>query len=229
VVPQEPSRTASPARSTLPPTLPPASVIGFDLDLTLVDTRPATALALRRVNAELGLAIDAEAAAGRIGPPLRELLSPWVPARLLRPAGELFLTAFLELGEGAVGPMPGAADLLDSVRAAGGRCAVITSRQDATATACLRWSGLRADSLDCRLSGLRKASAMRARAVGAYVGDHPLDMAGALDAAVPAYGVTTGAHTAAELAAAGAAFVVPSLNALRPLLDLPRPTEGHAR
>ncbi|WP_327174365.1 HAD hydrolase-like protein [Streptomyces sp. NBC_01335] len=221
---QAPGGGASPARLRLPQ----AAVIGFDLDLTLVDTRPATALALRRVNEGLGLAIDADAVAARIGPPLRELLSPWVPARLLRPAAELFLAAFLELGEGSAAPMPGAAALMDAVRSAGGRCSVITSRRDSTATACLRWSGLRADSLDCRLSGPGKADAMRARAVAAYVGDHPLDVAGALAAGVPAVGVTTGAHSAAELLAAGADFVAPSLHALRPLLTpLPSgPAEG---
>jgi hypothetical protein len=44
--------------------------------------------------------------------------------------------------------------------------------------------------------------------------NHPLGMEGTLSAAVPGVGVTTGAHTAAQLREAGASWTVDSLTSV---------------
>jgi phosphoglycolate phosphatase len=65
----------------------------------------------------------------------------------------------------------------------------------------------------------KKAVAMEQEGIALYVGDHPLDMAGAKAAGVHAVGVTTGSHTASQLYEAGAVAVYPSLTDLRLKLE----------
>ncbi len=45
-------------------------VVGFDLDMTLVDSRPGIAATLRALSAETGVFIDAELVVSRLGPTL---------------------------------------------------------------------------------------------------------------------------------------------------------------
>ena len=55
------------------PTVLPPLVVGFDLDMTLVDTRPGIAAVLDALAAETGVEIDRTAAVGRLGPPLDDV------------------------------------------------------------------------------------------------------------------------------------------------------------
>src|SRR3954454_16501796 len=45
-------------------------VVGFDLDLTLVDPRPGVRAAFEALIAETGVTIDIDTVLGRLGPPL---------------------------------------------------------------------------------------------------------------------------------------------------------------
>ena len=56
-----------------------AANVGFDLDLTLVDTRRATRAAAARINEVLGVCIDLDFFAASTGLPIREQLARWVP------------------------------------------------------------------------------------------------------------------------------------------------------
>ena len=67
-----------------PPATPPA--VGFDLDMTLVDTRPGIAATYRALSAQTGVYVDAEAAVSRLGPPLRHELRRWFPPEQLESA-----------------------------------------------------------------------------------------------------------------------------------------------
>ncbi|BBB01936.1 putative hydrolase [Actinacidiphila reveromycinica] len=204
--------TAGQGRPTYP------YVLGLDLDLTLVDTRPATRLALHRAGGELGLRIDVERAAAATGAAFRDTVRPWVPPDALPAFAAAFRRAFLTEGIALVRPMPGAAHLCAAVGAAGGRCAVVTGRRPDTATACLSACSLPVASLDGSVVGAAKGAVLRRRSARLFAGDHPLDMVAAATAGIPAVGVTTGAHDAAALRAAGADTVVPSLRALLALL-----------
>jgi phosphoglycolate phosphatase len=53
--------------------------IGFDLDLTLVDTRRATEAAAARINEVLSVSIDLQDFVSSIGLPLRQQLARWAP------------------------------------------------------------------------------------------------------------------------------------------------------
>jgi len=185
--------------------------VGFDLDLTLVDTRRATEVAAARINDRFGTRIDRRVFVSRIGLPIRSQLAQWVPDRHLDDAIEEFRTTFL--GSGAVHLVPTAAahDALALAKAAGRQAVVITSRLPHVAERMLSACRLRPDVIIGGLTGLEKAAAMRETGLACYIGDHPLDMAGARAADVRGIGVLTGFHTAAELREAGAAAILRDL------------------
>jgi phosphoglycolate phosphatase len=68
----------------------PATNVGFDLDLTLVDTRRATQAAAARINEILGVSIDLDVFVASIGLPIREQLARWVPEPHLNDAVSQF-------------------------------------------------------------------------------------------------------------------------------------------
>jgi phosphoglycolate phosphatase len=188
-------------------------VLGFDLDLTLLDLRKATSLALEAVNDRLREHIDVDAVVADLGPPFRSQLSQWIPdERRLRAALSLFRRVFLDEGLALVTPLPGARQAISAVAGLDGYAVVITGRRADTASACLSQCGFTAAALVGGVTGLEKVDAMRSHRIAAYIGDHPLDMQAACSAAVPGIGVTTGAHSGKALLDAGAVAVIRSLD-----------------
>ncbi|MGQ4347496.1 HAD family hydrolase [Streptomyces sp. SAS_275] len=185
--------------------------IGADLDLTLIDTRAATAYALRAVNDRCGEDIDVEAFVARLGPPIRQELARWVPADRIPRAVEVFRECFVEEGIDYLEPLPGALDMVAAVAARGRRFVVVTSRVPRVAQAALTTCGIEASAVVGGVTGVDKAPAISSHQVAVYLGDHELDMEAARHAGVPGIGVTTGSHTAEELLRAGAAWVVDDL------------------
>lgn len=189
------------------------SVVGFDLDLTLLDTRTAALVALRAIDPGLPAAVDL----GRCltsAAELRAELSRHLPDRRIEEALRRYRAAADAEGVAEARAMPGAAEALTRVRRHGGRAVVITGRRPETAAAYLRAAGLAVDLLVGGAAGPEKVSHMRRHAVEVYLGDHPLDMTAATAAGAFAVGVTTGYATADRLRAAGARMIVPSLSAL---------------
>jgi len=104
-------------------------VVGFDLDMTLVDSRPGIAATYRRLAALTGVEIDAELAVSRLGPPLEHEIARWYPAAEVPAA--VARDCALYPGQ-AVRPspaLPGAAEAFAGVRAAGGRVLVLTAKK----------------------------------------------------------------------------------------------------
>ncbi|MGW4248102.1 hypothetical protein ACWELQ_37085, partial [Nocardia sp. NPDC004722] len=54
-------------------------VVGFDLDMTLIDSRPGIAAVWDAVAAKTGVAIDSELVVSRLGPPLAHEAAQWFP------------------------------------------------------------------------------------------------------------------------------------------------------
>jgi phosphoglycolate phosphatase len=185
--------------------------VGIDLDLTLINTREATAYALARVNDALGVDIDVEAFVGRLGPPIRQELRRWVEESLLDEAVKVFRQVFTTEGQAYLELMPGARELVHAILNHGGRVVLITSRRQEIALRCLESVGISVDAVVGGVTGAEKAPSMRAENVCAYLGDHVLDMEAAREARVAAVGVTTGSHDARDLIDAGADCVVDSL------------------
>ncbi|WP_051942313.1 HAD family hydrolase [Streptacidiphilus rugosus] len=195
-----------------------AGALGADLDLTLLDTRAATAHALRAVNRRCGETIDVDAFVARLGPPIRQELAHWVAPERIPQAVEVFRDCFLSEGIHLLRPLPGAGDLADAVTAASRRLVVITSRIPQVARRCLTVCGLSTAAVVGGVTGPEKAAPMTAHRIAVYVGDHVLDMQAAKIAGIPGIAVTTGSHRAGELRQAGAAWILDDLTDLAHLV-----------
>jgi phosphoglycolate phosphatase len=187
-------------------------VVGFDLDMTLIDSRPGIAAAFRALSEQTGVYVDIDLAVGRLGPPLEWEIGHWFPADRV---AEVAATYRLLYPEYAIDPsrlLPGALEALAAVRAADGRVVVVTAKKTELARLHLDRLGLVVDAV----AGLRwadgKARALTEHAASVYVGDHVADMTAARSAGVVGVGVATGPCTADELRRAGADTVLPGLN-----------------
>jgi phosphoglycolate phosphatase len=196
-------------------------VVGFDLDLTLVDSRPGIAATLRALSAHTGVFVDADAAVRRLGPPLEDELALWFPRHEVAGLCDLFREFYPEHAVTVSPALRGAAESFAAVRAAAGRIVVITGKYRPNAQLHLNHLGLVADAVVGWAWAQGKVEAMEAHGVGVYVGDHPADMAAARAVAHPAMavGVLTGEHTAAELLDAGADAVLADLSEFPRWLD----------
>jgi phosphoglycolate phosphatase len=192
--------------------------VGFDLDMTLIDSRPGILAAYKALTAKTGVWVDAELAITRLGPPLRTELREWFPADEVEQAVETYRALYPDYAITPTVPTPGAAAALEAVRAHGFRVVVVTSKLGRLAARHLEHLGLPADELAGDLFAEGKATAIVEHGVRWYVGDHAGDMIAARTAGVPGIGVATGPCSAEELWEAGATHVLSDLTAFPALL-----------
>jgi phosphoglycolate phosphatase len=185
--------------------------VGFDLDMTLIDSRPGIAATYRALSAEAGVPVDIDLAVGRLGPPLEQELAHWFPADEVAGAVVRYRSLYPRHAIEPTRLLPGAAEAVEAVRGEGGRVIVITAKRADLARLHLAHLGLAVDGVEGLAWAQGKARALRAAGAAGYVGDHVADMAAAVSAQVPGIGVTTGPCRAGELAAAGASEVLSSL------------------
>jgi phosphoglycolate phosphatase len=193
-------------------------VVGFDLDMTLVDSRPGIAVTLEELCRELDVFIDAEVVVNRLGPTLEDELAEWLPADQVLPAADRYRELYAELGISGTALLPGAADAVAAVHELGGRTLVVTAKHEPNAHLCLAHVGLEVDRVFGWRHGPGKGETLADEGAAVYVGDTPPDMTGARFADAFAVGVTSGPHAADELSAAGADLVLGSLVEFRPWL-----------
>ena len=191
--------------------------VGFDLDMTLIDSRRAILASFAGVAADTGVAIDPAGVTSRLGIKLEAELAHWFPPAEIAGAVRLYRGHYLRVAGPLTSVLPGAAEALAAVRAAGARAVVITAKYELTARLSLEGVGLSADELFADAHGPEKGAVLKAIGAGAYIGDTPADMAAAAMAGAHAVGVATGSFSAAELRAAGAADVLSSLADFPPL------------
>jgi phosphoglycolate phosphatase len=184
---------------------------GFDLDMTLIDSRPAVMASFAALAAETGVPIDPAEVDRRLGIKLQDELDYWFPAEQVDDAVRIYRTHYVRLLGPLTTRLPGAAEALAAVRASGARAVVITAKYETTARLSLESVGLAADDVFADAHGPQKAAVLTAVGAAVYVGDTPADILAAVSAGVHPVGVATGSFTAAELRAAGAADVLSSL------------------
>jgi phosphoglycolate phosphatase len=194
-------------------------VVGFDLDLTLVDSRPGIAAVYRELGARTSVEIDADAAVRRLGPPLEVELGLWYPPHQVSAMVELFRAIYPHYGVTTSPALPGAIEAVGAVRRHGGQVVVITGKYEANARLHLDHLGLIVDGLVGWAWAEGKVVAMREYGVDIYLGDHPADMAAAVQAGAVGVGLTTGDHGADELTVAGARTILASLSEFPDWLD----------
>jgi phosphoglycolate phosphatase len=185
--------------------------VGFDLDMTLIDSRPGIAATYRALVERTGVYVDVDAVVNRIGPPLAQEMANWFPPERVDEAVALYRSLYPGDAIEPTLPLPGAVEALAAVHGAGGRVIVVTAKRTALARLHLDHLGLAADVLvgDAWADG--KSAALREYGAGVYVGDHVADMAAARAAGTVGVGVTTGPCDAGALRSAGATTVLPDL------------------
>ncbi|MGN9774616.1 HAD family hydrolase [Micromonospora sp. H33] len=199
--------------------MPSPPTVGFDLDMTLVDSRPGIAAAYRALTARTGVHVDAEAAVSRLGPPLRTEIARWFPPEQVEGAVRTYRELYPAYAITPTVPLPGARAAIEAVRARGGRVLVVTSKLGRLARLHLDHLGLVVDEVAGDLFAEEKATALREHGATHYVGDHVADMAAARTAGVPGIAVATGPCTPEELGAAGAELVLDDLTGFPAALD----------
>jgi phosphoglycolate phosphatase len=185
--------------------------VGFDLDLTLADTRAGIAATYEALAARLGVVIDTALVVSRLGPPLETELANWLPVGEIPAAAELYRELYPSVAVPATTSMPGAHEAVAAVRAAGGRVIVVTSKSTPAAADTLHALGLDVDELVGWVFGAEKGAALASFGAAAYVGDHVADIAAARAGGTVSVTVATGPYTAGELREHGADVVLADL------------------
>jgi len=194
-------------------------VVGFDLDMTLIDTRPGFLAVMAALSEEMGLDLPAAEMAEQLGPPLAERLAEHLAPELVEPAGARFRELYPDHAIHSVPAFGGAHEALAAVRAHGGRVVIASGKWAANARLHLDHLGFEVDHLEGWVTGRGKAEVLRREGASIYVGDHVLDVEGALAAGATSVSVLTGGTTREELEAAGTHVVLDDLTGFPAWLD----------
>ena len=183
--------------------------VGFDLDMTLIDTVPGFAAVLRVLGAELGVEFPIEELTSKLGPPLDQILAPHLAADAIGPAGDRFRALY---PDHAIARRPRAAG-----RARGPRSRTPPPRPASSwSPASTRPTPSCTSTTSASTSTSSRAgsgASARPRCCGArapriYVGDHVHDVEGARAAGALSVSVLTGGCTREELEEAGTDVVL---------------------
>lgn len=188
-------------------------VTGFDLDMTLIDSRPGIRAVYDQLSLETGVPIDSSLVVSRLGPPVEWELAHWVPAGDVDRLADRYRTIYPEIALPLVTALPGAHEALMAAQDVG-RTIVITAKNGPSAQRHVDHLGLAIDEVFGRAWREGKAAVLREQGATLYVGDHVHDMEAARLAGVTGFGVTTGPSSAQELADAGATTVLTTLEHL---------------
>ncbi|WP_127359692.1 HAD family hydrolase [Actinacidiphila soli] len=201
-----------------------ALTVGFDLDMTLIDSRPGIKAAFEALSAATGVYVDADLATTRLGPPLAEELAHWFPAEDIPAISEVYRQEIYPV-HAITGTfaLPGAREAVEVIHSVGGMAVVVTAKYQANAERHLEHLGIAADAVVGDLWAEGKGAALIEYGATVYVGDHIGDVRGARTAGALSVAVATGPVSAAELRAAGADVV------LADLTEFPEWFEGYLR
>ena len=203
-----------------------ARTVGFDLDMTLIDSRPGIRACYLALSERTGTYIDADLVVTRLGPPLAQELVNWFPADQVEVMGDLYRSMYPTIAIDPTSEMPGAREAIAAVRAAGGRASEGTATHEPNARLHLEHLGIEADAVIGDLWAEQKARALREHGAGVYVGDHVGDVRGARTAGAVAVTVATGPCDAQELRTAGADVVLGDLTEFPDWLSDYRPARA---
>ncbi|MEU7894400.1 HAD hydrolase-like protein [Nonomuraea sp. NPDC049152] len=178
--------------------------VGFDLDMTLADTRSGIAAVYDQLAVRLGVAIDSAAVITRLGPPLEHELANWLPHEEVPAAATLFRQIYPDVAVPVHTAMSGAHDAVRAVREAGGRVIVVTGKNVRDATSTVELLGFEVDEIVGSVFGADKGSALARFGAAAYVGDHVADIEAARAGGAVSVTVATGPYTVGELRDHGA-------------------------
>ncbi|MEO6955109.1 MAG: HAD hydrolase-like protein, partial [Antricoccus sp.] len=152
-----------------------AGTVGFDLDMTLIDSRPGIAVVLGEINRLIDAQIDIPTVIERLGPPLDQLLAPWVSGNQMDRAIDLFRALYPDHAIAPSPELPGAHAAMQIVRDHGAQIVVITGKFQSNAKLHLEHLQLPYDVLRGARWASGKTDALTQLQAEMYVGDHRAD------------------------------------------------------
>lgn len=186
-------------------------VVGFDLDMTLVDSHEGIVDAIRKVLREYGHETSVDEVFKTVGVPLALVFPEWLPDSEIDNAITRYREIYSAEGIPLTTLLPGAREAISAVKAAGGETLVISAKLDTAVKAVLDVVSLDIDHIRGSLYAEAKGEALLEYGATIYVGDHVGDVIGAKTAGCLAVAVNTGPSTKEELATAGADVILDSL------------------
>jgi phosphoglycolate phosphatase len=190
-------------------------VVGFDLDLTLVDSAPGIVATMRATLAEFGITVGGDQVRPSMGLDLADAIAMIAPGVDATAAVTRYRELYLDLGVPSVTLLPGAWESMDAVHALGGRTLVASAKAEFAVHAVLARVGLDrvVDEAVGGLFGADKGHWLRETGAEVYVGDHPGDIEAARVAGAMAVAVATGPYPASALAEWDPDVLLPDLTA----------------
>ena len=196
-----------------------ALCVGFDLDMTLIDTVPGFREVLIALSDELGVELPVEELTANLGPPLDLMLQPHLADDAIQPAVDRFRALYPDHAIETVAALAGAHDAIAAVRRHGGRVVVVTGKFTPNAQLHVDHVGFDVDHVEGKVWGVGKADVLRREGASIYVGDHIHDVEGALAAGAVSVSVLTGGCSREELYDAGTHVVLDDLAQFPAWLD----------
>jgi phosphoglycolate phosphatase len=137
-----------------------AGPVGFDLDLTLIDSRPAIMAAWSAVAAEFAVHIDMAEVDRRMGIKLEDEVAYWFGAADQPAAAASYRRHYVRFAPEMTFLLPGAVEALAAVRRAGERAVVVTAKHPVSVQPSLTAVGLVPDQVFAFVHGPEKAAVL---------------------------------------------------------------------
>lgn len=186
-------------------------VIGFDLDMTLVDSAEGISEALVQVCADHGVTISLADALETIGLPLDQVFPLWLPELPYEQLLDEYRAYYGEFGIPKSVLLPGAKESIDAIHNLGGKVVVVSAKKADFVQRVLDVVGLEVESIHGYLFAEKKGAALAQEKALVYVGDHPGDIVAARTAKAFSVVVPTGPTSVEDLIEAGPDKVLASL------------------
>lgn len=194
-------------------------VIGFDLDMTLVDSAEGITEALVKVFSDHGADVRPDDVRATIGLPLDMVFPMWLPDESYEQLLDEYREHYGRHGIPKSTLLPGARDAVDAVHEAGGRVIVISAKKKDFVDRVIDVVQLPVDTTYGYLFAEHKGQVLLEEAASVYVGDHEGDIRAARAADAVAFIVTSGPMTREELEPHEPDVIVSSLLEFRPWLQ----------
>jgi len=167
-------------------------VVGFDLDMTLVDSADGIADAIVAVCGLHDVELPREEALQTIGLPLDQVFPMWLPEIAYEQLLDEYREHYGQYGIPKSTLLPGAREALAAVKALNGRTVIVSAKKADFVQRVLDVVGLEADAIYGYLFAEHKGEVLLKEGAQVYVGDHPGDIVAARSCNALSVAVATG-------------------------------------
>lgn len=194
-------------------------VVGFDLDMTLVDSAEGITDALVKVFSDHGVEVSRDDVRNTIGLPLDMVFPLWLPDESYEQLLDEYRAHYGTYGIPKSVLLPGARDAVNAVHDVGGEVVVVSAKKKDFVDRVLDVVQLPIDRTYGYLFAEHKGEVLRQERARVYVGDHEGDVRAARAADALSFIVTSGPMTREELLEYAPDVIVESLVDFRPWLS----------